>query len=98
MPKAYLQCKVKMGTSTKDNFWAPTTACLRELSQPQKSVVTGHRFEGDVAVPTFLRALLLVEVQESILVDLFGLLGADDTDLVILPSKTATRVADGMNV
>jgi len=50
-------------------------------------------------VPSILGTLsLLVEVQEAILVQLLGLLGADDTDLIIFASKATARVADWVDM
>jgi hypothetical protein len=50
-------------------------------------------------MPSVLRALFLArEVDDTIFVDLLRLLRANDTDLVILATETATRIADGMDV
>jgi hypothetical protein len=41
---------------------------------------------------------LVVEVQEAILVKLFSLFRANDTDLVILASQASSRIAHGMDM
>ena len=63
--------------------------CFRQLGKSQKRIVTRDWLESDVAVPAFPPTLLLVE-ENPVLVDLFELLGADNTDLVILSSQRAT--------
>ena len=50
-------------------------------------------------MPASLRALLAVcKIQELVLVDLLGLLGADDTNLVVTATKTTTGVDHGVYV
>lgn len=50
-------------------------------------------------MPATLCALLAIrEVQELVLVYFFGLLRADDTDLVVTTTKTATSIDNRMNV
>jgi hypothetical protein len=54
-----------------------TTASLGQLGESQNSVVTGNWLKGDVAVPSISTALLL-RGKKAALVELLGLLGADD--------------------
>lgn len=76
-----------------------TSTGLGQLRQSQNSIVTRNRLESDVAVPALLRRLpLVIGVQESVLIDLLGLLRADDTDFVVLATKATTGVANGMDV
>lgn len=50
-------------------------------------------------MPTSLRALLTVrKVQEFVLVDLLGLLGADDAYLIVAATETSAGIDDRMNV
>jgi hypothetical protein len=50
-------------------------------------------------VPTTFCALLAIrKIQELVLVYLFGLLRANDTDLIVTTTKTATGVNDRVNV
>jgi hypothetical protein len=97
MPIAYLSTPTSVAGS-KGKKSALTAARLRQLSEPQQRVIAGDRLKGDIAVPAALGTLLLVEVEESVLVYLLGLLGADHADLVIFTTKTTPGVADGMDV
>lgn len=50
-------------------------------------------------MPAAFSALFLRgEVEETLRVDLFGLLGADDTDFIVASTETATGVDDGVNM
>jgi len=80
------------------NISSPTASGLRQFCQPQEGVVAGNGFEGDVAMPSLLTTLLLVEIKKSILVNLLGLLRADHADLVVFATQAAARVAHWMNV
>jgi hypothetical protein len=76
-----------------------TSACLRQFGQSEKRIVTWDLFKGNVAMPATLRALLTIrKVQELVLVYLFGLLRADDTNLVVATTKTATSIDDRVYV
>lgn len=86
-------------TNCKIGWVRLTSACLRQFSQSEKRVVTRDLLKGNIAVPATLRALLTIrKVQELVLVYLFGLLRADDTDLVVATTKTATSIDDRVNV
>lgn len=54
---------------------------LGQLGQTQDGIVAWHGLEGDVAVPSFLAALLL---DEAVRVDLLRLLAGDNGDLVVV--------------
>ncbi len=79
-----------------------TTAGLGQLSQAQQGVVAGDGLEGDVRVPLGLVALAVLGAEEVVLeavrVDLLGLDGRDDADLVVLAAELAAGVADGVDV
>ena len=76
-----------------------TSASFRQFGQSKKRVVTRDFLEGDITVPATLRALLAIrKVQELVLVYFFGLLRANDTDLIVTTTKTATGVDDRVNV
>lgn len=63
------------------------TPSLRQFGQPQYSIITRYRLKRDITMPTLLCTLLLIEVQESILVQFLGLLGTDDADLVVFAAE-----------
>jgi hypothetical protein len=73
------------------------SASLGELGEPQDGVVTRYRLKGNVTVPAFLVALPFV-TPEALGVQLFGLFGANDGDLIILATKCSAAVGDGMDV
>ena len=76
-----------------------TTASLRQLRQPQQGIVTWDRLEGNVAVPALLSTLPLFALKEELVfVNLLRLLRGNDTDLIIISPKFATRVGDRVNV
>ena len=76
-----------------------TSASFRQFGQSKKRVVTRDFLEGDITVPATLRALFAIrEVQELVLVYLFGLLRADNADFVVATTQTATSVDDRVNV
>ena len=90
---------VRSVTDCKIGWVRLTSACLRQFSQSEKRVVTGYLFEGNIAVPTTLRALLTIrKVQELVLVYLFGLLRANDTNLIVSTTKAPTSIDDRVNV
>jgi hypothetical protein len=79
-----------------------TAARLGQLRQAQQGVVAGDGLEGDVRVPLVLVALAVLAAAERVLeavrVQLLGLLGRDDADLVVLAAVLAGGVADGVDV
>lgn len=76
-----------------------TSASFRQFGQSKKRVVTRDFLEGDITVPATLRALLAIrKVQELVLVYFFGLLRANDTDLIVSTTKTTTSIDDRVNV
>lgn len=76
-----------------------TSASFRQFGQSKKRVVTRDFLEGDITVPATLRALLAIrKVQELVLVYFFGLLRANDTDLIITTTKATTSIDDRVNV
>lgn len=76
-----------------------TTASLWQLSQSQQSVVTRNRLECDIGMPSFLATLLLVcLVEEPVAVYLLCLLGRDDTDLIVFPTKLSAGVGNRMDM
>ena len=76
-----------------------TSASFRQFGQSKKRVVTRDFLEGDITVPATLRALLAIrKVQELVLVYSFGLLRANDTDLIVTTTKATTSIDDRVNV
>lgn len=79
-----------------------TSAGLGQLRQPQQGVVAGDGLKGDVGVPLVLAALAVPAAGEGALqavgVELLGLLGRNDADLVVVAAVLAGRVADGVDV
>ena len=75
-----------------------TSAGLGQLDEPQQRVVAGDGLEGNVRVPLSLLALLLLDEQAVPAVDLLGLLGRNDANLIVLASELPARVGDGMDV
>lgn len=76
-----------------------TSASFRQFGQSKKRVVTRDFLEGDITVPATLRALLAIrKVQELVLVYFFGLLRANDTDLIVTTTKATTSIDDRVNV
>lgn len=67
------------------------------MCQAQQSIVAGDGLKGDIRVPLRLLALALVLAEEAVQVQLLGLDGRDDADLVILVIATA-GIADGVDV
>ncbi len=79
-----------------------TTTGLGQLSQTKQGIIAGDRLEGDVGVPLVPAALAELAAGEGVLeairVELLGLLGGDDADLVVLAAMVASGVADGVDV
>lgn len=79
-----------------------TTAGLGQLGQAEQGVVAGDGLKGDVGVPLALVALAVLGaeevVPEAVRVDLLGLDGRDDADLVVLAAELAAGIADGVDV
>jgi len=75
-----------------------TSTSFGQLSQTKDCIVTRNWLECYIAVPSLFGTLLLIEVEKTILVQLLCLFRANDTNLIILASETAARVADGMNM
>lgn len=79
--------------------WIRTSTGFGKFRQSQNSIIAGDRLECDVTMPGFFAALLLlVFIKEAEFVQLFGLLRANHTDLVILVAIFAARVADWVDM
>lgn len=79
-----------------------TATRLGQLRQPQQGIITRNRLKGDVRVPLGLAALAVLAAvpaaREAVGIELLGLLGGDDADLVVLAAVLAAGVADGVYV
>lgn len=74
-----------------------TSASLWQLGKAKQRVITGDGLKGYVRVPLALLALLLAALQEAREVELLGVRGRDDADLVVLV-QLAPGVVDGVDV
>lgn len=73
------------------------SASLGELCQAEDRIITWHRFESDVAVPSLFVALALVAA-ETLGVQLLRLLRTNDRDFIILAAESTATVGDWVNV
>jgi len=84
------------------NSWSAhgqlASARLGQLGQTQERIVAGDGLKGEVGMPLRLLALALGHVDEAVQIQLLGLLGGDDADLVVLDAELSASIVDGVDV